>query len=130
MPRYIVIDDVSKQTFVMFKGVFPWVAKQGFEPSLKFDGNPCFLADSNTQCLTFQVSQAIFSQTNPDEYAYKTRDLAYLGITAGSLSHKTTFTYKAGLGALPKIAGNGTVTYLSHQTQRIENHLTPDPIPL
>lgn len=123
-PRYVVVDDVGRDALVMFQGVFPWSAKPGFEPNFRFNGRDCYLVDSTTQCLTFQVSQAVFNTTTPDQYAYKTGTLVVPWDNGVILSSKVTSEYKIGLSALPKLAGKGTVAYLSHQTERLTQHVT------
>lgn len=127
-PAYIVIDELANHTLIMFKGNFYWSASKGYEPSLSFNGQPGKLVDSKTDCLTFLVSQAVFSQANPNQYSYQTGDLIVPWNDGWILNHKVQCLYKVGISALPRIAGTGTVTYLSHQTKRLENPRTSGPV--
>ena len=116
-PRYLVIDDLAKTSFVVFKGNFPYTAKIGFEPSLTFTDKPCYLVDSNTQSFTFQIPHNAFSDVDPTKYGYKTGQLRVPFDDGWIWSHKNEFDYRIGLGALPQIAGK-TVEYVAKGTER------------
>ena len=116
-PRYIVVDDVARDSLVTFKGNFPYSAKAGFEPSLDFSGNKCLLVDSNTQSLTFQIPPSAFKDAPKNQYSYKTGNLQVPWDDGWVMSHKTEFDYKVGLGALPQTAGTGSAEYVAHDIQ-------------
>ncbi len=118
-PRYIVIDDVAKTSFVTFKGNFVYSSTPGFEPSLSFSGRSCYLYDSDTQTLVFQVPHSAFGDADPTQYSYKTGILTLPWDDGSWWSHKTSSVFRVGLGALPTIAGTATVTYVSDKTDRL-----------
>lgn len=116
-PRYLVIDSLATSSLVTVKGNFPASAKTGFTPSLTFGNTPCSLVDSSTKSFTFQVPHQIFSDAQQNRYSFTTGNLQVPWDNGWwFLSHKTEFDYKVGLGALPQVAGQGSVTYRSTET--------------
>lgn len=120
--RYLVIDDVANHvSLVIFKGNFPKAGTQGFEPSLTVSDHACRLVKSDKQSLTFQVPQNIFKDSPQEHFSYQMGALQVPWDAGWILSNKTQFDYKVCLGALPQIAGQGYVVYLSDdQGKRIE----------
>lgn len=126
-PRYLVVGDVAQASLVTFKGNFPCSSTPGFEPSFEFGGRKCVLVDKSTQTLTFQVPHDAFNVKN-DQYTFTTGMLHAPWDDGLIWSNKKECSYQVGLGALPQIAGTGTVEYEAKVTQRHYDHKTTDEV--
>lgn len=121
-PRYIVINDIAKTTFVTFKGNFFFAGTKEYEPVLNFGKNPCPLVDSTTESLTFQISQKDIIGHSKFAYTFNSGELSIPWDDGWILSHKKISLFRVGIGALPQVAGTGYVEYKSTETIRTEQH--------
>ncbi|CCB86111.1 putative uncharacterized protein [Parachlamydia acanthamoebae UV-7] len=118
-PRNLIIDDITKTSLVIFSGNFYYSSTEGYTPSLVFADKKCYLVDSKTDTLTFQVPHRPFENQNKENYSYITGELnvpwnnGYWGWPI-----KVESKYQVGIGALPQVAGSCTVEYVAHEMER------------
>lgn len=118
-PRYFVIGDVDKVSRITFKGNFPWSATKGYEPKLSFKDKECFIFNTTTQELVFDIPNSVFNKDNKEQFSCESGTLELFGDDGWIFSHKVESVYKIGIGALPQIAGTVVVDYIDKETERV-----------
>lgn len=126
-PHNLVIDDLAKKSLITIKGNFPSASLKNCTPTLKAKStDESFpLVNSTTQALTFAVPNSTFSRNEKELFSLTTLTLNAPWDNSGYvLKDKVDATYRIGIGALPQLAGKGTVEYARSETVRETEHKT------